>query len=178
MTGMMDERHENEQYFFDAETVDRLAQVATTYEHVCCICAPTLGRRLAADGRTVAVLDIDERFSDVPGFQAYDLTRPTWLATSFDVIMCDPPFFNLSLSQLFAAIRTLSHNDFDRPILISYLVRRERALLRAFDRFDLQPTGLRAGYQTVQPGPKNDIAFYASPAALANVTRALGPDAS
>ncbi len=77
----MEERHENEQYFFDA-----------------------------------TILDIDERFADVPGYRHFDITRPEWLGIEFGAILCDPPFFNVSFRQLGDALRTLACNAFTRAL--------------------------------------------------------------
>jgi hypothetical protein len=46
----MDERHENEQYFFDAPTLERLTDFLSGWENACCLCAPMLGRHLAPRG--------------------------------------------------------------------------------------------------------------------------------
>ena len=120
----MDERHENEQYFFDAPTLARLADFLSGWNDACCLCAPLLGQHLAHRGVAVTILDIDERFADTPGFRRFDIYRPERLAQRFSLILCDPPFRKISLSQLFAAVRVLSHYDFAQPLLISYLRRR------------------------------------------------------
>jgi hypothetical protein len=156
----MDERHENEQYFFDGPTLDHLSEFVAGFARPCCICAPLLGQAVARRGRPVRILDIDERFADVPGFRRWDLHRPEWLGESYDLIVCDPPFFNVSLSRLFVALRTLAKNRFEQPILISYPTRRSRNLLSTFHRFALRPTGYAPGYLTVQAVERNAIEFY------------------
>lgn len=156
----MYELHENEQYFFDAPTLDHLANFVARWPSPCCLCAPLLGKHLAERGVAVTILDIDERFSVVPGFRHYDIYRPAWLDRKFGIILCDPPFFNVSLSQLFAAVRILSHHQFDQPLLVSYLQRRSEAILGTFSPFGLRPTGFCPGYQTVQASARNDIEFF------------------
>ena len=158
----MDERHEREQYFFDAGTVGRLADLVASFERPCCLCAPMVGRELHRRGRTVRVLDVDERFADLPGFVTWDLYRPRHLDEQFDLVLCDPPFFNVSLSQLFTSVRLLCHFDLSKPVMISYPVRRSRAVLATFAPFGLRPTGYHPGYQTVQKCEKNEIEFYAN----------------
>ena len=71
---------------------------------------------------------IDERFADLAGFRRYDVHRPEWLDAEYGVIVCDPPFFRVSLSQLFDAVRIVAGNDFTKPLLISYLRRRASAV--------------------------------------------------
>jgi hypothetical protein len=158
----MEERHEREQYFFDAETLGVLADFVSRFERPCCLCAPMVGRELHRRGRTVRVLDVDRRFADLPGFVEWDLYRPRHLDETFDLILCDPPFFNVSLSQLFTAVRLLAHFDVASNVMISYPVRRRGAILGTFRPFALRPTGYRPGYQTVQQCDKNDIEFYAN----------------
>src|SRR4051794_26953037 len=113
----MYELHKNEQYFFDTSTLLHLTSFVKPFDRVATLCAPMLGRSIADSGRTVTVLDIDDRFSDVPGFLHWNIERPQWIPNTFDIIICDPPFFKVSLLQLFKAIRMLSHNNFDQLLL-------------------------------------------------------------
>ncbi|MEM1451064.1 MAG: hypothetical protein AAF957_03955 [Planctomycetota bacterium] len=158
-----DELHSREQFFFDDATVARLADLAGTFERPCCLCTPLVGAELERRGRRdVATLDTDARFAHLAGFQAYDLYRPRWIEPEFGLILCDPPFFRVSLSQLFDAIRTLAHNDFDQPIALAFLSRRASAVTGTFERFGLVPTGIRCGYRTVQPTEKNEIELFSN----------------
>lgn len=156
----MYELHENEQYFFDRSTLEHLATFVSSYENPCCICCPLLGRELVNRGVAVRILDIDERFASLPGFRRYDLQRPEWLGEEFGIIVCDPPFYGLSLSRLFAGLRVLSRNLYSQPLLVSYLVRRSSSLMGTFARFNLEPTGYRPIYQTVQKATRNEIEFF------------------
>ena len=138
----MQERHEKEQYFFTDETTEWLADFAARFPNPCCICAPSVGVELARRRVPVRILDIDERFAKTPGFRRYDLFSPDWLGEEFGLILCDPPFFNVSLSQLFAALRLLSRNRYEQPLLISYLSRRATSIVGTFARFGLTPLTL------------------------------------
>ncbi|MEM1178318.1 MAG: hypothetical protein AAGM22_08245 [Acidobacteriota bacterium] len=158
----MDERHENEQYFFDAATLARLRDLLGQWQAPCCICAPMVGKALVDAGRPVTILDIDERFSTLPGFRHFDLVQPEWLADRFDVILCDPPFYNVSLSKLFETLRGLAHYDFKQRLMVSFLSRRARALERSFSPFGLTSTGFFPGYKTVEASAKNRIEFFAN----------------
>ncbi len=158
----MYELHQNEQYFFRASTVQALADFLSRYAHPCCLCAPMVGRRLAESGCRVTILDSDERFAGVPGFRRYDLYRPEWLADRFDLILCDPPFFRVALSDLFRAVRQLSHNDFRQPMLLSYLTRRAPAVTATFASFRLQTTGIAPQYRTVRAIAKNDVELFSN----------------
>ncbi len=157
-----EERHANEQYFFDGPTCRRLAELLAGFARPCCLCAPLVAQALVARHRPVWLLDIDRRFASVPGFVEWNVCRPRRLDVDFDVILCDPPFFKVGLQQLFAALRMLGRYDFGRRLMISYLVRRSGALLATFARFGLRPTGVRLGYLSVQSCAKNEIELYAN----------------
>lgn len=158
----MYERHENEQYFFDKPTLDHLSEMLLPHRAVCVLCAPLLGRAIVERGHPATILDIDERFADVQGYQRYDIFRPHHLDTQFDVVFCDPPFFNASLSQVFRAIRMLAHHDWSQRIGLTYLARRETAVLGTFARFGLKGTEYFPTYQTLQNREKNLIRLYAN----------------
>lgn len=158
----MRENHDREQYFFTPETSEALADLLAPYERPCCLCAPTVGKALAARKKPCVVLDVDERFSDVPGFRRWDLRRPEPLEESFDALLCDPPFFTVKLSELFRALRVLAKYDVRVPLFVTYLSRRSRALRAAFAPFNLKPTGLRMSYATVQEVEKNAIELYSN----------------
>jgi hypothetical protein len=158
----MDELHSNEQYFFGSDTLNQLATFLEGWENPCCICCPMLGKELESRGVDVTILDIDERFSSLKGFKKYDLLRPEWIRKKFGIIVCDPPFYNLSLSKLSYALRMLSQHDFTQPMMVSYLKRRQKIVLRTFSKFNLQPSGFFPSYQTIQDCPKNEIEFFSN----------------
>ena len=130
------------------------------YENICVLCTPMLGRSLANHKSNVTILDIDDRFANTKGFLNWNIYKPQWINQSFDIIVCDPPFFNVSLSQLFKAIRMLSHNNFAQKLMISYLTRRSQAVIGSFGLFNLLPTAYYPSYVTVQKTEKNEIEFF------------------
>ncbi len=156
----MYELHKQEQYFFDDATIKHLTGFLYAYESICVLCAPLLGRSLSSIKSNVTILDIDDRFTDTKGYLSWNIYKPQWINQSFDIIICDPPFFNVSLSQLFKAIRMLSHNNFGQKLMIGYLSRRSQALIGSFHLFNLLPTGYYPSYITVQKTEKNEIEFF------------------
>lgn len=156
------ECHEREQYFWDAPTLQTLADLSARFENPCCLCAPMLGRALTERGVETRVLDSDERFAADAGFVQFDLYRPVWQDETYGVIVCDPPFWKVSLSQLFAAIRLLAHHDWAQPLAICYPARRAKNICGTFGRFGLEPTGYFPGYLTVQELERNRIEFFAN----------------
>lgn len=121
-----------------------------------------LGKSLVEAGVDVRILDIDERFKDQAGFTRFDISAPHWLGEEFDVVLCDPPFFNVSLRQIAAALQLVSRHLFTQPLLVSYLQRRTAAVLRTFAPFQLLPTGVLPGYESVQDSPRNRIEFFSN----------------
>jgi uncharacterized membrane protein YgcG len=154
------ELHDREQYFWDGPTVDRLADFVAGFPNPCCLCTPLLGRELEARGVAVRTLDTDERFADLRGFRRWDVYRPEWLGEEFGLIVCDPPFFRVSLAQLFAALRVLARNDFRQPLLLAYLTRRSAAVQGTFTPFGLTATGFRPGYVTVRRSEHTEIELF------------------
>jgi hypothetical protein len=145
----VEEHREREQYFFDDATVRRLADLLERYRDPCCLCAPMVGDELLRRGVDVTILDIDRRFADRPGFRFFDLQVPRWLGEEFGIILCDPPFFGVSLSRLMKAIRLLARNDYGQPLLLAYLKRRQEKILEVFEPFGLEPTGFLPTYRSV-----------------------------
>ncbi len=157
------ENHQIEQFFWDLPTLEVLADVAARFENPACLCAPFLGRELEKRGVECAILDLDERFCDSKNFQKWDLYRPQFLKTRFGAIFCDPPFWKVSLSQLFPAIRLLSHHDDAQKLAICYPTRRGANLCATFARFDLRPTGFFPTYNTVDTSDeRGKIEFFAN----------------
>ncbi|HEY0073701.1 MAG TPA: hypothetical protein VGB77_06330 [Abditibacteriaceae bacterium] len=154
------ELHENEQYFFAPETVKHLADFAAQWERPCCLCAPLVGAELEKRGIEAITLDCDERFSHLKSYRHFDLFRPQWQGEEFGLIICDPPFFKVSLAQLFNAIRVLSRYDFKQPLLMCYLTRRATNLCGTFTPFNLEATGYHPTYQTVRNLERNEIEFF------------------
>ncbi|RYX86832.1 hypothetical protein EON83_01225 [bacterium] len=158
------EVHGREQYFWTDETVSFLADVAGQFENPCCLCAPLLGQELERRGSSCATLDVDERFAGLKGFQKFDVYRPTWQGQQFGAVWCDPPFWIVSLSQLFAAIRLLSHHDYSMPLAICYPTRRGANLMGTFHHFGLKATGYFPTYKTVNTdeNERSRIEFFAN----------------
>lgn len=158
------ELHAREQYFWTDDTVAHLADVAARFSNPCCLCAPLLGQELERRNHQCATLDVDERFAELKGFEKFDVYRPTWPAREFGALFCDPPFWIVSLSQLFAAVRLLARHNTEMPLAICYPARRSANLLGTFHRFGMRATGYYPTYRTVdtQGEERNRIEFFAN----------------
>ncbi|PCJ53759.1 MAG: hypothetical protein COA79_22620 [Planctomycetota bacterium] len=158
----MQENHKNEQYFFNEKSQKELTGFLGNFNSICCLCTPSLGTHLESAKNNFTILDIDKRFENSKYFKFYDINKPRWLDHTFEVIICDPPFFNISLSTLFKAIRQLSHNNFEQKVMISYLSRRSNNIVNTFSKFNLNQSGYFPTYKTVQNCEKNDIEFFSN----------------
>ena len=156
----MHENHQRQQYFFSPPTVQVLAEIVASKAHPCCLCVPTVAEALQARGRTVRLLELDARFSALPGFVAWDLYQPRRLSETFDLILCDPPFQRVRLSQLFEALRVLCQGHLDTPIALCHLATRAEDIQGALGAFGLAPTELEIGYVSVRPIPENRVILY------------------
>jgi len=76
------------------------------------------------------------------------------------IILCDPPFFGVSLSRLFKAVSMLAGYDFRHPLLLTYLRRRKEKILEVFEPFALRPTGFLPAYESVPRLGKFEVEFY------------------
>ena len=159
---IIEEKHENEQYFFTEETAEFMVQTAMKFNKICCICCPSVGKRLEEKGADVTILDIDKRFSNLSGFKYWDIKQPEYLAEEFDLIIMDPPFFNVSMREIRKAIQILTHFDTKRTkVMISYLSRREKAFKLGMKPFEMEAMEYVPEYNTVDVTEiKNRIEFY------------------
>lgn len=157
----MHENHDLEQYFFDTPTVAKLADFASQFSNPCLLCMPTVGEELERRGVAATTLDTDERFSHLKGFRKFDLYRPVPTGEKYGIILCDPPFNKVKLSQLFDAVRALS-SGWEQPLGITYMKSREGALLGTFAKFNLQATGYNASYITIKQAEHNVVTLYSS----------------
>jgi len=158
---MIKEDFNIEQFFFDQDTLFHLTNIIKQFNNPCLLCAPTIGRELTEQNIKCTTLDIDNRFSFLPGFHQFDLLKPLWNSEEkFGIILCDPPLFTATIPQLFEAIKLLCHNDFTQPLLVSYLIHQKEPFLKLFEPFNLEATGYYPGYQSVKTFKKPEIEIY------------------
>lgn len=144
----MDELHENEQYFFSDESLKYFGDLVDRYASPCLLCAPTLGVEMHKRKKKARVLDVDTRFSFLPGFKKWDIWRPEKLEETFDFLLVDPPFSIVTLDQLFNAIRILSKSDFSIPLVITNHQARVFDVESVFGPFGVRLTDYKPTYKT------------------------------
>src|SRR5262249_1967369 len=113
-------------------------------------------------GHVVPTLDLDERFAHLRGFVRWNIRRPTPLMFKPDLIICDPPFFGVSLSELFGAIRLLACFDTWTCVAVSYLSRRAGAITGTCRPFNLRGTAYRPAYVSVENAGRTSIELFAN----------------
>jgi Probable N6-adenine methyltransferase len=139
------------QFFFTNETVTLMVQAFDGYSKPCCLCTPRLAYEWSQRGRSVILLDIDERFRAFADFVRFDLRSPRRVDREFDVVIADPPFF--LAKPVYDAIRVLLGDQ--RPdLFLVFAVEKEEELLRLFSEyglkrtaFDLRHCNVKASYQ-------------------------------
>lgn len=166
----VDENHAYEQFFFDEQTRERLVKLMSCYQRPLLLCAPSLAVAMEEDKAAAGspppnyvLLDRDERFSFLRGYQEFDLDKPTRFdGFAPDCIFCDPPFANFPLKSLRNVVDMLAPPDV--PIFLAYNGRREDEVQQAFSgRQPLEKLGEPLGYLSVKPKTANRIFLLGPP---------------
>ncbi len=136
------ERHDLEQYCWTRNIVCGLCRALCFNPNICCLATPSLAQAYFVQDpeQVVSLLDIDRRFSYLPGFQYWDIRHPEPLAdhsckTNFRVVVFDPPFFYIPMEELHRSVLEVCKGDTNTWLLNGFLVREERNLLNTFNEF-------------------------------------------
>ena len=140
------EKRELEQYFWTSKTVKDILNACQYITDTCCFTTPSLAHAFHEEGREEKLLDIDERFKYLPRFEKFDIKNPHSMDESFNIIVIDPPFFNISTKELFDATNIITNNDYSTNIIIAYLKRFEYPLLETFKPYGISETNLMPEY--------------------------------
>lgn len=160
------ERHDLEQYFWTTTTVHNLRRALACDPALCCLATPSLAHAFHVEEpqQEVRLLDIDTRFSYLPGFRFWDIRRPEPLGDgeSFRVVVFDPPFFYIPMPELHRAVLEVCKGDTKTKLLIGFLVREQATLLEVFKEFGLVRTKFVLEYATVKPNKWRNYALYSN----------------
>jgi hypothetical protein len=162
--GKMNENHALEQFFWTKETVNKLL-IACEYSFIKttgCLMSPSLGHGMYEQCRDEKVLDIDTRFSYLPGYIQYDITNPKVLDENFKLLVLDPPFFLIPIEQIRDAVDVLTKKDYSTKIIIAFIVREEERLRKAFINYELYPTNLTPEYVSIKPNKWKNFRLYSN----------------
>ncbi len=157
------ERHDLEQYFWTEETVRRLMKALRDFGgECCCLTTPSLAHGWHLEGREEVLLDIDKRFDYLPKFKYYDIRYPHELDDTFRIVVFDPPFFYIPMDKIFQAVCKIVHDNFKTKIIIGFLKREEKELMKYFDVFNIKPTKFLLEYATVKPNKWKNYCLYSN----------------
>ena len=149
------------QYFFTSECVDFLIDNLDKFKNPCCVGTPRLAKGWLDRGRIVRLLDIDNRFSSLPGFICYDISKPKVLDEKFDVIIMDPTF-KFGDDVLLKAVNILSHNDYSQKLLLIHATSNTTSILKKFKEYNLRPTGYYPKYSNLRKEGKKIVMCFSN----------------
>ena len=129
---------DKEQFFFSKSTAEYLTHKLSDFNYVCCLCTPRLACEIEKSGKKVRLLDIDDRFSFIRGYQPYDISRGEKLNEDFDAVFVDAPF-SLSEIELLHGIECVCNGCKGGVTLcVVFPAVREASLLRTFAPYKLK----------------------------------------
>jgi hypothetical protein len=141
-----------EQYFFTENVLINFVESFVYENNIICLCTPAVADAfLKYKKKNVICLDIDERFSYLPGYLKYDITNPVKIDVVPDMIIVDPPFFKMNLVDLFNCVESLTKGNKLTKIVFAFIKREEKALLNIFKSYGLRLTKFNLEYRSVDP---------------------------
>jgi hypothetical protein len=157
------ENRQLEQYFFTENVLRNLVDTLEYEDDIFCLCTPALADAFyRLKERTVTCLDIDDRFSYLPGYVKYDVLNPKPLDIKPKVIIVDPPFFGINLIDLYKCVDVLSYGDKSTRIIFAFVQREDRGLFGVFKSYNLKATKFKLEYQTVDPTKWSNYGLYSN----------------
>jgi hypothetical protein len=158
------ENRELEQYFWTSDSVKKILNACEYITDCCCFTTPSLAEGFKNIGRDEKILDIDERFSYLKYFEKFDIKNPHVPDGSgnFNIIVIDPPFFNITTKELFEATNIITDNNFSTNIMIAYLVRFEYPLLETFKPYGISETSFSLEYAHIKPNKWRNFKLYSN----------------
>ena len=153
-----------EQYFWTKDIVQKILNACEYITNCCCFTTPSLAEGFMIKGRDETLLDIDERFSYLKYFEKFDIKNPHIPDGSgdFNIIVIDPPFFNITTKELFEATNMITNNNFRANIIIAYLVRFEYPLLETFAPYGISETSTPLEYSHIKPNKWRNFKLYSN----------------
>ena len=116
------ENRDHEQYFWTKDIVKKILHACEYITNCFCVTTPSLAEGFMNIGRDEKLLDIDERFSYLKYFEKFDIknTHVPDGSGDFNVIVIEPPFFNITTKELFEATNMITNNNFNTNIISYY----------------------------------------------------------
>ncbi len=148
------------QFFYTAKTATRLVDAMDHYQQVCCLCTPRLAREWQQRGRTVDLLDCDNRFAELPGYRQFDLLSPEVIDKQYDCVIFDPVF--LPAATLRAAVDAVigDKQTAQTDLFITFPGQRGAELTRAFHDYGLRRLAFKLEYCNVKPAFQDEFKLF------------------
>jgi len=166
------ERRDLEQYFWTDRTIEAIKlALQSTFDNdsSMCLCTPTVAHSWwMEDGEGVSLLDLDTRFEYLPKFRYFDLRIPNATnlepeASSWKIIVFDPPFFYIPMNVLYEAVIYVAKGNVKQTkLLVGFLKREEKILLETFKQFNLRRTSFPLEYEHVKSNKWVNYAMYSN----------------
>lgn len=157
------ENKELEQYFFSENVLKSLVDILEYEDNIVCLCTPAVADAFwRLKNKQVVCLEIDKRFSYLPGYKCYDVLNPEEIDIVPNVIIIDPPFFKMRLVDLYKCVEVLTKGNKNTKIIFAFIQREDKSLLFVFKPYNLQLTKFKLEYQSVDPTKWSNYALYSN----------------
>lgn len=105
---------------------------------------------------------MNTRFDYLPRYKYYDVCSPTEIDEKFRIIILDPPYFVVPIEQFRVAVDKITKKDYTTKILLGFLKREEKKLMKAFDDYNLKPTRFPLEYASIKPSKWKNFCLYSN----------------
>jgi len=156
------EIREYDQYFFSEKVLISLVNNLKYEDKIICLCTPALANAFSKEDKETICLDIDKRFEYLKGFTYYNILKPYSLDYIPDLIVFDPPFFNINLVDLYNCVEVLTKGNKSTALVFAFVTREERALLEVFKSYKLKETKFKLEYMNVDPTKWSNYSIYSN----------------
>jgi len=156
-----EEIKEWEQYFFTEKVLLDIIDALEFEENILCLCTPAVADAFwRIKQKKIICLDIDKRFTYLPGFIYFDILKPHKIDFKPNVIIVDPPFFKLNLVDLYNTIDFLTEKDRSTKLIFAFVKREQKFLLYNFNSYNIQLTKYKLEYRSVDPTKWDNYGIY------------------
>ena len=159
------ELREIEQYFFTENVISNIVEALDYEDNIICLGTPAVANGFyQLKNKNVLCLDIDDRFSYLPGYRKFDILNPDVSLIDYppNVLIIDPPFFKLNLVDLYNCVEVITKGNKKTKILFAFVQREERALLSIFKAYNLQLTKFKLEYKYVEENRWSNYVLYSN----------------
>ena len=158
------ENKELEQFFFTEKVLEQIVNSFEYEDNILCLCTPSVADAFwRLKNKEVLCIDIDNRFNYLPKFINCDITKEeVKLPENFvpNLIIVDPPFFKMSLYDLYNCIKKITKNNKKTKLVFAFVIREDKKLLSVFKEYNLQLTKFPLEYRGVDKTKWRNYGIY------------------